>query len=950
MNTTGDIGELGGKAGELGSKAGELGSKAGDPGDLGELGGKAGDPFYEFTDSPNFSKSLLKKEFNMDEKYKKEISYLEPYQMLVRNYISRYTPYENILLYMGLGVGKTCAAISIAEGFRELLTGDNLPGRTGTRRKIVVLVKNKNIQKNFLNELVSECTNEEYNLPTKEMAKKINSLYIFITYGTFVNKVLGIREYEKDDLGMSTSEEIARRKVSDSIVELSNCVIIVDEAHNITNNEIYTALERVLDNSYNTRLVLLTATPVYDNPREIFELANLLNKEVKLPIRNELIKKNYIERYTSKYLHESILKGGVFYPTESGLDILSKSLVGKISYVPINDTSFPKRRDIGRELIPNRKGTMNVVYCQMDRWQYEGYTKALLEETDTSLYKSASDAATIVYPKEMADLESATPSQLYGKEGFLSTFSKRRDTWVLNEEFRDLLTGENLKKISIKLAKLIEYIKRSDGPVFIYSNFVNYGGISLIKLVLTANGYSQGTNGHVREPGQSSLGTFQMYDDSLDPEKRDRLRKLFNSERNKRGDIIKILVGSPIASEGITLKAVRQVHILEPTWNMSKLEQIIGRCIRNYSHHSLPEQDRKVDVFKYVAVYSPKSENEKMPTRFFIDREKYIICEEKDRSNKIVERRLKEIAIDCEKRKGTLQNREDNSAICDYTSCKLKCTHTGSLGGPGGPEGLEGLDETTFNKHINFFGKYEIDYLETFLPSLFKENLLWHYDDIVERAKRASSASGASASGASASGAVSESSIKYTLIQFLNNKKKIKDMYNRDGFLVNSGPWFIFNEEKGDVESSGYSKLFDFSVLPERISLTTWLERKTGKRISSEKKKAKEEPTELSSEDTQYNLKIKDSEEIYGTFYSRFGIKDDNFRIVDKRFLTKEELEDKRKELTGMACNSYSKSELRELIDHLSDKYKLKKPTLSDKREMCDYILKTFTDKQVLLK
>ena len=65
------------------------------------------------------------------------------------------------------------------------------------------------------------------------------------------------------------------------INELNNSIIIIDEVHNITNNDIYIALEKVLKNSYNYRLVMLTATPIYDNVKEIFELINLLNLKIK---------------------------------------------------------------------------------------------------------------------------------------------------------------------------------------------------------------------------------------------------------------------------------------------------------------------------------------------------------------------------------------------------------------------------------------------------------------------------------------------------------------------------------------------------------------------------------------------------------------------------------------------------------------------------------------------
>jgi SNF2 family DNA or RNA helicase len=41
------------------------------------------------------------------------------------------------------------------------------------------------------------------------------------------------------------------------------------------------------------------------------------------------------------------------------------------------------------------------------------------------------------------------------------------------------------------------------------------------------------------------------------------------------------------AAEGITLKKVRNVYIMEPYWNPSRIEQVIGRAIRIGSHAKL---------------------------------------------------------------------------------------------------------------------------------------------------------------------------------------------------------------------------------------------------------------------------------------------------------------------------------------------------------------------------
>ena len=86
---------------------------------------------------------LNKMEFleNKSENKKSHI-HQEPTQMLLRNYISKVTPFENVLLYHEVGFGKTCTSITIAEGFKEYIYNMG--------KRILVLVKNKNIEKNIL--------------------------------------------------------------------------------------------------------------------------------------------------------------------------------------------------------------------------------------------------------------------------------------------------------------------------------------------------------------------------------------------------------------------------------------------------------------------------------------------------------------------------------------------------------------------------------------------------------------------------------------------------------------------------------------------------------------------------------------------------------------------------------------------------------------------------------
>ncbi len=1016
--------------------------------------------YYNDFDESDFNEVLLKTEFvnNSSDKKKKNI-HQEPTQMLIRNFISKNTIYDNLLLYHNLGTGKTCTSISVAEGFKEYVNNMG--------RKIIVLVKNKNIQKNFMDELLSKCTNDEYIGPDErkiytgeiqyknseikrneiilKATKEINRYYQFITYGTFVNRVFGIKEFVKDEYGKNTKRvkkvngEIVRKQPRDEIKNLSNSVIIVDEAHNITDNDIYKSLFKVLSKSYNTRLLLLTATPIYDNPTEIFELSNLLNvnrQQLQFPTGNKLfninlerqdiyedipeietvaieqeqeqeqeneneeinIKQNETQseieqtgfdeieiedqeeldesnsqvpeevtiiqndqlittnkssfdfteplliKTQSEYINSSALKGGIISLTDNGKQLLIKSLYGKVSYLRENTETNPKKIVVGKPLIPNRIGTTNVIYCQMSSQQYRTYLKALSSDVNTdskydlsdvikqiesqentledlvsvsktsSLYKNSNDASTMSYPDD-----------LYGKNGFLTIFSKSGSSWILNKEYKNVLTTD-LNKYSNKLYKLLNTIKDSNtGNVFIYSNYVNYGGTSLIKQLLLNNGfYEFKSKNNITEDKMYKY--FVVFDDSTSIEKRERYKRIFNNDDNKYGKFIRIIIGSPIISEGITLKAVRQVHILEPYWNMSKINQIIGRAVRNYSHDMLNPNERTVEIYKYISVHYKSNQpitdilgsTGDLKT-FFIDREKYILSEEKDRTNKVVEKILKQISFDCSLNLSRNISKDDlvpGSPECDYSDCQEKCLIE--------PPKDTTIDKSTYNMYLKFFDQFDIYYVLETIKDLFKTYFVWSLDDIKKHIK-------------SLEPLITDEVIYTTLNYITKDKVYLVDKYNRQGFLINKGDYYIFNSSDIDIETSFYSKILDFSIDKNKYTLNEFTKQKINvdlfKDESKKRKPIEVESTKidftLSQKDIEYNEQIEQTYNIYGTFRKKkdkldtwdhkYGKIDDKFRIIDLREIQKaKKQKDQRKVITGQAVTSYDKGELIEISNSLN--------------------------------
>lgn len=809
----------------------------------------------------------------------------------------------------------TCTSITIAEGFKEYINNMG--------NKIVVLVKNKNIQMNFINEMYSKCTGEEYIADDKredkyeksKVLRKINKKYQFITYGTFVNSVLGIKEYIQKN-GKNVLKKIngivQRKMTNNMITDLNNSVIIIDEVHNITNNDIYLALIKVLKNSYNYRLVLLTATPIYDNVKEIFEIVNIMNikEEYKeLPIRN-MLTNNYIEQINNA---SKVLRGGVYKVSEQGIQEIEKRIYGKVSYIKQNTESYPSIIDNG-EQIRDEIGSIKVIKCEMSDYQYMLYITTVIRDVkhfkdydistignletfeknvSSSLYKNTSDSSTIVYPHNKL-----------GKDGYNMIIEKGGKH--VKKEYKNVLTTD-LAKYSTKLKKILENIKDTKGLIFIYSNYVSNGGTSLIRLMLLENGYTEYTG----KRNEKSKGNIIMYDDSTSVERRENLRKIFNSEENKNGELIKIIIGSPIISEGITLKNIRQVHILEPSWNLSKINQIIGRAIRKNSHQTLEKDMRNVEIYKYAAVYDIRKitndiENHKLKDlfTFFIDIEKYLLSELKDRENKKVERLLKENSFNCYYNQvlNKVNSKYNNTELCDYMNCEIKCKITTNE---------SNIDLSTYAMNINTNDVYDVKFVENLILELFKTHFIWSLHTIKEYVRKIDKS-------------ISMHVLTYVLNNMKDNKKIITDMFDRDGYIIKRLDMYIFNPVDKPIEMSYYDKYLNFDKPENKYTLNEFLEKEnTNIKVKEKEKKTYIIDETIDDEIIKYNQYLIDNNLILGSFRSAgtkenlYGIKTDVFRIIDLR-KQKNETEDARKRIRGMNILSYKKPELIEMLNFLN--------------------------------
>lgn len=136
-----------------------------------------------------------------------------------------------------------------------------------------------------------------------------------------------------------------------------------------------------------------------------------------------------------------------------------------------------------------------------------------------------------------------------------------------------------LEKKSPKVEWIIDKIKSEPKAKYIiFSHFINMGIKPVMKYLDSKDipyGYVTG---------------------DLSIEERQKAVEEYNSNK------IKILFISKAGSEGLDLKNTTYIIIMESSWNLNSIEQIIGRGVRYKSHESLPISKRKVTVYKLILV------------------------------------------------------------------------------------------------------------------------------------------------------------------------------------------------------------------------------------------------------------------------------------------------------------------------------------------------------------
>lgn len=660
--------------------------------DVGEILGEQ----YIENGNPNYN-VYRKKEFYDNRLDKVEMKPSEPgqfmrHQVIIARYLSSYTPYTGLLLMHEPGTGKTCSSVAAIEQIRSEINEYN---------GALILMKGSNLINNYINELVFICTCKKQDkdkkciegpyIPsdyhedgiTDEQKKrrinaKIKEFYDFDTFGVF-------------------STKISKMKEENVIKKYSNKIIVIDEVHNLRlkdEENHYSIIHKFLHTVKNCKVILLSGTPMVDQPEEIASIMNLvLPSDKQLPVEDEFIKEYLIK--SEKNI--SIIK-------KDKVVELKSHLHGYVSYLKAMSS------DVRKTYMGNVDvGNFNLYPLTMSKFQTIVYHPAYIRDKESpekrGVYNDSIQSSLFVFPNKK-----------YGTEGFNDYIQEttqksiidgsEKTVFKLSSVLKDLIikgaasTEEKLERLRQYSVIYADCIKKLLDPSdnsnhFIYIKLVKGSGAILFSKLLDLFGFRESKGGFTKGLHYSIITNATTSDkDNLN------ILKTFNHRSNIDGKYIKVIIGSKVISEGITFKNIQNIHIFTPSWNFSETDQAIARGYRLFSHRDLEEIGVDVNVKIYLYCIIPDlGDSVEDNLENSIDYQMYSVSNDKDVSIKSIEKVIKEASFDCalNKKRNTFPESKNMSRECNYGNCKYKCDGVAN----NLIDKIDNLDVSTYDLYYN---------------------------------------------------------------------------------------------------------------------------------------------------------------------------------------------------------------------------------------------------------
>jgi ribA/ribD-fused uncharacterized protein len=199
----------------------------------------------------------------------------------------------------------------------------------------------------------------------------------------------------------------------------------------------------------------------------------------------------------------------------------------------------------------------------------------------------------------------------------------------------DSPSENKLSKYSPKFAAMLTKINSLPGSSLVYSQFLEMEGIGIFGICMEANGYVpieivDGADGKLRfsERTATSLlkgpkvpeNRYIEFTGTGTKEQRGAAVNVFNARLDKvspaiqkvlkdggwtnnlDGGLCRVFCITSAGAEGLSLKTVRGVHIMEPYWNTARTQQVKGRAVRICSHMDLPVDQQNVEIYTYCTM------------------------------------------------------------------------------------------------------------------------------------------------------------------------------------------------------------------------------------------------------------------------------------------------------------------------------------------------------------
>ena len=276
-------------------------------------------------------------------------------------------------------------------------------------------------------------------------------------------------------------------------------------------------------------------------------------------------------------------------------------------------------------------------------------------------------------------------------------------------------------------------------------------------------------------------------------------------------------------------KGIRQIHILEPWYNINRIEQVIGRGVRNLGHKNLNFEHHNVQIFMHAAIldsYIKKSTKKSTKKNNLItetaDLYLYRYSEMKAIKMGKITRLLKEVSVDClinhEQTNFTvkkmltnrnnnnitqiLSNREEiknfkvgdkpNTSACDFMdTCEFSCNKKLSSN--------DDLGTNITSNYNELFISTNTDKLMLKIKNLMKIKHFYKKRELIFYINSTNK--------------YSLEQINYTLTQMIENNEQIVDKYDRIGKLINIGDYYLFQP---DELKNNYISSYDRSTVISR--------------------------------------------------------------------------------------------------------------------------------------